>query len=69
MADFIPYQEAQPRTKSADGFVMLAPDRWQALCEHVQLGSDMLYELENVDLRVPVQVGEILFLPAMYRAA
>jgi hypothetical protein len=61
MADFIPYQHPTPRVRSGS-IVRLSAERWAVLKEHFNAS---IY----VVVPAPVMLGEILFLPALYRAA
>jgi hypothetical protein len=52
----------------ADDVVRLPPDRWAALVGHIDAldpanaGHDMI----EVEVRSPIRVGEVTYLPAVY---
>ena len=51
--------------------VKLSPERWAVLAAHVGAERFGLAtgDLEQVKVDVPIEIGGILFLPAVYRAA
>lgn len=80
MADFVPYEAYAKIDRASNPFwknrggadVKLSPDRWQALCGHfteLQREHGLEQPLVEIRLDVPVEIGDTIYLPGLYRAA
>lgn len=66
------YEKREPRRQDADGAVLLSPDRWKALTGGLAALCQDPTTLDTslpVKLSAPFHVGDVLFLPAVYRPA